>query len=185
MSLQVSVPGGPMGLGDSSPLTASVLGCHYNRGTGSREKHWPPGQVSSPPHLPEPRARREKELCRYLPSFTHPVIWVCGGAGCLARRCVVPAPGRARAPCAAPVAPKPLPEVSQGSGLHSRLPGGLRPPGRAGSALQTLGAPGKWSPRSLCSRLLGGATARGSSGGSRSFQGEVRCVQKDPPTHFF
>lgn len=127
MSLQVSVPSGLVGLGGSAPVTASVLGWHYNHGTGSRKKHGPLGRISLSPHLSEPCASAalvvggENELCWYLLSFTHPVIWVGCVAGCLARRWMVPAPGKARAPRPAPVTPKLLPEVSQGSGLHSWL----------------------------------------------------------------
>lgn len=144
MSLQVSVPNGLVGLGGSSPVIASVLGWHYNRGMGSQKKHRPLGQVClSPPSVGATckcclGCQGEKELCGYLPSFTRPIMWVCGIAGCLARGWMVPAPGKARAPHAAPAAPKPLPKVSQGSGLPSRLccgPGSQGPPSSGKSRL--------------------------------------------------
>lgn len=133
MSLQVSAPNSLVGLGGSSPVIASVLSWHSNCGTGSQKKHQPLQEVSLSP--PSVRAtskcclgcQQENEPCWYLPSFTHPIIWVCGGG----RGWMVPAPGKPCAPHAAPTALKPLPKVSQGSGLHSHLccsPGSPGPP---------------------------------------------------------
>lgn len=120
----------------------------------------------------------ENELCWYPPSFTHPIIWVCDIAGWLAQGWMVPAPDKACAPHTGPAAPKPLLEVSCGSGLHSHLcccPGSQGPLSSGKGRLSaTPGALGKWSPWSLCSQLLEEAKARGSSGSSCSFQGEVR-----------
>lgn len=189
------MPNGLVGLGGSSPVIASVLSWRDNRRTGSQKKHRPLGQVSFFPLSVRATCKccrgcqGENEFCWYPPSFTHPIIWACGVSGCLARGWMVPAPGKAHVPHAAPAAPKPLPEVSQGSGLHSCLccsPGSQRPPssGKRRLSFTTPWGAGKVVPEEPLLVAFGRSQSERKLWGFSQFPGQSQVNSERLPTFF-